>query len=81
MDRDLFAVGALDLLPELLRFFRYERQILPRKNWRESLTELAYCREDFGVLRLPDRFYWAYTPLRPFLWVWRHIPRRRLAKG
>ena len=81
MDRDLFAVGALDLLPELLRFFRYERQILPRKNWRESFTELAYCREDFGVLRLPDRLFWAYALLRPFLWVWRHIPHRRPASG
>jgi hypothetical protein len=81
MDRDPFAVGGLDLLPDRLRFFRYERQILPRKNWRESLSELAYCREDFGVLRLPDRLFWAYAPLRPFLWVWRHLLRRRTVSG
>jgi len=81
MDRDPFAEGGLDLLPDRLRFFRYERQILPRKNWRESLSELAYCREDFGVLRLPDRLFWAYTPLRPFLWVWRHLLRPKPASG
>jgi hypothetical protein len=75
MDRDPAAVGALDLLPDRLRLFRYERQILPRKNWRESLSELAYCREDFRVLRLPDRLFWAYAPLRPFLWVWRRLAR------
>jgi hypothetical protein len=33
------------------------------------------------VLRLPDRLFWAYAPLRPFLWVWRHIPRRRPERG
>ena len=81
MDRDPAGMGALDVLADRLRIFRYVRQILPRKNWRESLSQLAYCREDFGVLRLPDRLYWAYIPLRPFLWVWRQIPRRRPASG
>jgi hypothetical protein len=80
-DRDLTGVGALDLLPDQLRFIRYERQILPRKNWRDGLSELAYCREDFGVLRLPDRLFWAYAPLRPFLWVWRRVMRRGIANG
>ena len=75
MDRDPFAEGGLDLLPDRLRFFRYERQILPRKNWRESLSELAYCRADFSVLRLPDSLFWAYAPLRPFLWIWRLLAR------
>jgi hypothetical protein len=33
------------------------------------------------VLRLPDRLFWAYTPLRPFLWVWRHLLRPKPASG
>jgi hypothetical protein len=61
----------LSLLPAHLRLICYEKLILPRRTWRESLLELAFCREDFGVLRLPDSLFWAYLPLRPFLWAWR----------
>jgi hypothetical protein len=25
------------------------------------------------VLRLPDKLFWLYLPLRPFLWTWRHL--------
>ena len=39
MDRDLFAVGALDLLPELLRFFR---------------TRGRFCREKTGAKVSPN---------------------------
>jgi len=62
----------LELLPdsERLRLFRYGRLALPRRTWRESLNELAYCRDDFKVLRLPDSLTWAYTPLHPILWAW-----------
>jgi hypothetical protein len=64
--------GRLELMPDLDRFrlFRYGRLALPRRTWRESLYELAYCRDDFRVLRLPDSLTWAYTPLHPFLWAW-----------
>lgn len=62
----------LELLPnpERLRLFRYGRLALPRRTWRESLDEIAYCRDDFRVLRLPDSLTWAYTPLHPILWAW-----------
>jgi hypothetical protein len=79
--KDLAECGDLDLLSARLRLICYERLVLPRRTWRESLSELAYCREDFRVLRLPDRFYWAYAPLRPILWVWRRVLRRRAANG
>ena len=71
MDHDPGAEGAPNLLLERWRLFRYEKRILPRRNWLAGLVELFYCRDDFAVLRLPDRFYWAYAPLRPFLWLWR----------
>jgi hypothetical protein len=81
MDRDLSAVGGLDFLPDRWRFFRYERQILPRRNWRESLSELAYCRADFSVLRLPDSLFWAYAPLRPLLWIWKKLKQSGRAEA
>jgi len=56
---------------ERLRMNRYQRQLLPRITWRESLSGLAYCRQDFKILRLPDRFFRAYALLRPILWAWR----------
>jgi hypothetical protein len=78
---DHSALGALALAWDHFRRTRYERLAVPQKTGRDHLLELAYRREDFQVLRLPDRFYWAYTPLRPFLWVWRHMLRRRPASG
>jgi len=55
-----------------LRISRYERLLWPRKDWRESLAKLWYHREDFRTLPLPDGLFWAYIPLRPFLFLWRH---------
>jgi hypothetical protein len=81
MSEDPAAFGALAMARENFRLIRYERLALPQRTWRDHLAEFTYRREDFRVLRLPDRFYWAYTPLRPFLWVWRHVLRRRPANG
>lgn len=63
-----------------IRRSRHERLLWPRKAWRESLSELFYSREDFRTIRLPDSLFWAYMPLRPFLWGWR-LMRRPSAKG
>ena len=79
--RERSAFGALATARENFRMIRYERLAVPQKTGRDLLAELAYRREDFQVLRLPDRFYWAYTPLRPFLWVWRRVLRRGPASG
>ncbi len=61
----------LALLRNHTRMIRYERLVRPRTTWRESLTELFYCQQDFAMLPLPDSFFWAYKPLRPVLWLWR----------
>lgn len=50
---------------------RYERKLCPRKPWRQFFDQLLYCREDFRVFPLPDSLFWAYKPLRPFLWLYR----------
>ena len=78
MPEDPAEFGAMALIRENFRLIRYERLAVPQKIGRDLLAEFAYKREDFRVLRLPDRFYWAYTPLRPFLWVWRRLLRRGL---
>jgi hypothetical protein len=69
--RDPGARGRLARLSELLRLARYHRLVLPHTSWRRALSELAYRREDFRTLRLPDRLFWAYAPLSPILRLWR----------
>jgi len=78
---DPAALGALAMARGYFRLIRYQWLAVPQTTWRDHLAELAYRREDFQVLRLPDRFYWTYAPLRPFLWVWRRLLRRKPASG
>jgi hypothetical protein len=52
---------------------RYNRLLHPYQQWRQSFADLGYNREDYRVLRLPDWMFWAYVPLRPFLWVLRRV--------
>lgn len=54
-------------LSERLRVSRYERLLRPQISWRDSLSNLLYCRDDFREVRLPDSLFWAYVPLRPIL--------------
>jgi hypothetical protein len=56
-------------LRNTLRMSHYERLLCPRKTLTDRLSELLYCREDFSVLPLPDGLFWAYKPLRLFLWI------------
>lgn len=56
-----------------LRRLRYERLLRPHRSWRQALTENAYSYFDFETLRLPDRLFWLYIPLRPFLLAWRWL--------
>jgi hypothetical protein len=62
-------------LRDRLVMSRYDRLLRPRRTWRDSLTQFLYSREDFRKIRLPDRFFWAYVPLRPVQWVWRWVRR------
>jgi hypothetical protein len=53
--------------------YGYKRLLRPTRSRWENFTDVALCRVDFKVLRLPDRLFWLYLPLRPFLWAWRHL--------
>jgi hypothetical protein len=75
--KDPASSGALDLLYDRIRRSRYDRLVQRGLTWRQTLSDLAYYRGDFELLPLPDRLFWAYAPLRPFLWVWRNISRGR----
>ena len=86
IDRPLYALkvyeepsvpGVMATLQGLLPRYRYNRMVHPQRTWREVLAELAYSRADFRVLRLPDSLFWAYAPLRPILWLWRRVLRRK----
>lgn len=82
--------SAFTRILEEIRSYRYMRQLWPHKPRWENFTEVALRRVDFKVLRLPDRLFWLYIPLRPFLWTWRHLrdfvrnpsfPARRTPSG
>ena len=75
--KDPASHGALDLLSDRIRRGRYDRLVQRHKTWRQILSELAYYRGDYQVLCLPDGLFWAYVPLRPFLWAWRNLSRIR----
>jgi hypothetical protein len=49
----------------------YERRLWPAKSRREILEQVAFCAADFEVIRLSDRLFWLYVPLRPCVWAWR----------
>jgi hypothetical protein len=54
-----------------VRQLRYERLLRPRRFWLHAFPEIAYSSADFRLLRLPDRLFWLYVPLRPILLAWR----------
>jgi hypothetical protein len=80
--RDLTATGepvelnVLAAFKEGVRNSRYNRLLWPHRSWWKNLAGFPNCRLDFRVLRLPDSLFWLYMPLRPFLWMWRHMRRR-----
>ncbi len=75
--REPLARGVLESLPEGLYRIRYPRMIQPPKSWGAILSDFLYRRQDFRVLRLPDRLFWAYAPLRPILFAWRWLKQAR----
>jgi hypothetical protein len=58
-----------------VRQLRYERLLRPRRSWRQAFREVAYSSADFELLQLPDRLFWVYLLLRPFLLAWRWLSR------
>ena len=69
-------LNALAGFKELVRDSRYNRLLWPHRSWWKNWAWCTFCRFDFRVLRLPDRLFWLYMPLRPILWVWRRTRRR-----
>jgi len=61
----------------ILCAYRYDWFVLPHQSFWEMLKRLFYCGADYLVLPLPDRFFWLYIPLRPILFLWRRLCRRR----
>jgi len=59
---------------------RYMRLLRPQTSWGKRFSDLCYSEVDFRVLSLPDKLFWAYVPLRPFLWAWRRLIRGRLGE-
>jgi hypothetical protein len=55
----------------------YVRKLWHRKSIRNIFAEAAIRTVDFDAIRLPDRLFWLYLPLRPFLYYWRR--RKRVA--
>ncbi len=68
-------VPSFSFLWEKLCEIRFDRALRPHKTWRQSLREATYRADDFALVRLPDKFFWAYAPLRPFLWIVRVLRR------
>jgi hypothetical protein len=63
-------VHPIPFLAKLLmtvRQLRYDYLLRPRRPLRQAFTEVAYSSADFELLRLPDRLFWLYVPLRPIL--------------
>lgn len=54
-----------------IRMSRYKKLLWPGTSLRSSLGEIFHCREDYKLVSLPDSLFWAYKPLRPFLWLWK----------
>ena len=71
------ASGALASAKNRLFKIRHDRLILPQKAWRDTLADLVFSLRDFETLRLPDRLFWAYAPLHPFLAIWRFAFREQ----
>lgn len=60
----------------LFRTWRYLRHLNPEVPLGEQIRPSLYCIADFEQFSLPDRFFWAYLPLRPVFWVIRHLRRK-----
>lgn len=55
---------------------RFFRQLRKHPGYGDAWRRLALSPYDFQTLPLPDALFWAYVPLRPLLWLWRHAHNR-----
>jgi len=70
-------VLSLKGIRDLLHNARYVRTFWPRKSRWFIFEEVAFRSADFKLIQLPDRLFWLYALLRPFLWA----RRRRMNKA
>ena len=56
-----------------LRDMRYNMCLKSTMSHYTALKYLLISPSDFEEFRLPDNLFWLYCPLRPFLWLKRHI--------
>jgi hypothetical protein len=47
-------------------------------DFARSLFSGAFRADDLAVVKLPPALFAVYLPLRPFLWLWRRVLRRRV---
>jgi hypothetical protein len=65
--------GPLRSLRTVVHALRYDWLVLPQQRWRSLRARLFNNPLDFQIIHIPDRFFWAYLLLRPFLWFWRQV--------
>jgi len=71
--------GTAAKILELFRSAPYKFWLWPSKSAWECFALVAIPGVDFKLVRLPNRLFWLYLPLRPFLFAWRH--RRDFSRG
>ena len=62
------------------RLFYYKR-LRPSLPVTTLLRSTLVSTADYGLIRLPDRLFWMYIPLRPVLWFWRNYIGKWIKKG
>mgnify|MGYP006290033273 CR=1 FL=1 len=69
--------------PQRLRLLMTYRSRLTRgiSSWSQTLRRLLFCPADWEIVRLPDRFFFLYFFLRPFLWFYRRLVSPRALDG
>ena len=67
------ALTTTRILKEVLRIHLYMLRVTPTRVFGNIMVSLTYSQANMLLLRLPNRLFWLYMPLRPFLFVWRHL--------
>ena len=58
---------------DLVRSNAYKFWPWPSRSHGDSFAQVAISTADFNLGRMPNHLFWLYIPLRPFLFVWRHL--------
>lgn len=77
-EEDFLAAGTVQWILDRRRAIHYDMVLMPHKSLGWRLAELIYSHEDYIQFPLPDRFFWAYGPLRPVFWLLRRMRPRRV---